>query len=149
MAVKIRLTRTGSRNAASFRVVAADSRFPRDGRYLENLGWYDPKLAGAKFELKTDRIAFWRSQGAEISDTVASLLKQDRNAPADAGKVAEARPPAAVEPVAAAEPVVSAPEPAPEPAAEAAPVAEAESVSEPGSDVVAATGESAEEKAAL
>ncbi len=124
MAVKIRLTRTGSRNAACFRVVAADSRFPRDGRYLENLGWYDPKMKGTNFKLKADRIAFWRSQGAVISDTVASLLKQSRNADAEG---------AASEPVDTDAAPVKA-EPAPEPAAEA--------------PVDAGGGEAAEEEAA-
>jgi small subunit ribosomal protein S16 len=116
MSVKIRLTRTGSRNAACFRVVAADSRFPRDGRYLENLGWYDPKMTGANFKLKTDRIAFWRSQGAEISDTVASLLKQSRKADAEGGVTADAATAAAALVEAAPEPAAAAPEAGTEPA---------------------------------
>ena len=80
MSVKVRLTRTGARNAACFRVVAADSRSPRDGRFLEILGWYDPKMQGVNFELKRDRIEYWKGTGAILSDTVKSLLKRDRNA---------------------------------------------------------------------
>ena len=78
MAVKIRLTRTGARNRSAFRVVAADGRFPRDGKFLEILGWYDPNRKGANFELKLDRIEAWRSKGAQISDTVRSLVKRSR-----------------------------------------------------------------------
>ena len=78
MSVKIRLTRTGARNRASFRVVAADSRSPRDGRFLEILGWYDPNGKDANFELKMDRIEVWREKGAQISDTVKSLIKRMR-----------------------------------------------------------------------
>jgi len=70
------MTRTGARNSASFRVVAADSRFPRDGRFLEVLGWYDPKQAGRNFELKLDRVEYWRNRGAHLSDTVRNLVKQ-------------------------------------------------------------------------
>jgi small subunit ribosomal protein S16 len=126
MAVKIRLTRTGARNAAAFRVVAADSRSPRDGRFLEILGWYDPKLESSKCDLKLDRIEHWKSQGAEVSDTVKSLVKQ-----------AMAAPDAAVEPPAVEEaPVV-------EEAAEEAPVAEAEP--EVAEEVAEATQEAEEE----
>ena len=80
MAVKIRLTRTGARNRAAFRVVAADSRSPRDGRFLEILGWYDPKMEGTNFGLKLDRIEEWRGKGAQLSETVRSLVKRSRKA---------------------------------------------------------------------
>jgi small subunit ribosomal protein S16 len=76
MAVKIRMTRTGATNTPSFRIVAADCRSPRDGRHIEILGWYDPKRTGEKCVLKRDRIAYWERQGAEVSDTVKSLLKR-------------------------------------------------------------------------
>jgi small subunit ribosomal protein S16 len=59
-------------------VVAADSRSPRDGRFLEILGWYDPKREGTNFDLKLDRIDHWTNQGAQVSDTVRSLLKKAR-----------------------------------------------------------------------
>ena len=76
MAVKIRLTRTGARNDVCYRLVAADARSPRDGRFLEILGWYDPKQEGTNFELKMDRIDHWKSKGAQMSDTVKSLVKK-------------------------------------------------------------------------
>ncbi len=78
MAVKLRLTRTGARNSACYRVVAADERSPRDGRFLEILGWYDPKQDGKNFDLKLDRIDYWRGTGAQVSDTVRSLVKRAR-----------------------------------------------------------------------
>ncbi len=87
MAVKIRLRRTGANNDVSFRVVAVDSRAPREGSFLEALGWYDPKREGVNFSLDADRIAYWQSRGAQLSDTVASLLRHQRKtgaAPADA-----------------------------------------------------------------
>ena len=80
MAVKIRLTRTGARKDVSYRVVAADTRSPRDGRFLEILGWYDPKREGVNFELKLDRIEHWMSKGAVASDTVRSLLRRQKKA---------------------------------------------------------------------
>jgi len=81
MSVKIRLTRTGSNNDISWRVVAIDSRSPRDGRYLELLGWYDPSVREEKnYSLKIDRIEHWKGKGAILSDTVRSLLKKARKA---------------------------------------------------------------------
>ena len=76
MAVKIRMRRTGGKNDICYRVVAADGRSPRDGKFLELLGWYDPKRAGTNFELKLDRIDYWKKQGAMVSDTVASLVRK-------------------------------------------------------------------------
>ena len=78
MAVTVRLTRTGAKNAASFRVVAADERSPRDGRFLEILGWYDPKVEGKNYELKMDRIDHWKKNGAKFSDTVRNLVTKSR-----------------------------------------------------------------------
>jgi small subunit ribosomal protein S16 len=80
MAVKIRMSRTGGKNEVSFRVVAADGRSPRDGSILEVLGWYDPKKASANFSLKLDRIEAWQSKGAQVSDTVRSLIRRARKA---------------------------------------------------------------------
>lgn len=79
MAVAVRLRRTGANNNVCFRVVAADRRSPRDGRFIENLGWYDPTREGQKFELKLDRIEYWKNSGADVSDTVKSLIKQAKN----------------------------------------------------------------------
>ncbi|NQT92337.1 MAG: 30S ribosomal protein S16 [Lentisphaerae bacterium] len=82
MSVKIRLTRTGGKNDVCYRVVAADARSPRDGRFIEILGWYDPKREGVNFELKRDRIEHWRRQGAQLSTTVASLISRSEKAAA-------------------------------------------------------------------
>jgi len=76
--VKIRLRRTGCKNNAAFRVVAADKRSPRDGKFLEILGWYEPRQEGENFKLNMDRIDYWQSQGAQLSDTVASMVKKAR-----------------------------------------------------------------------
>jgi small subunit ribosomal protein S16 len=84
MAVKIRLKRTGTTNEACFRVVAADARSPRDGRNLENLGWYTPNQPGINFKLKLDRIDHWIGNGAQVSDTVASLIRKSRKLAANA-----------------------------------------------------------------
>ena len=77
MAVKIRLRRMGANGDISYRVVATDSRWPRDGRSLELLGWYDSKRTGRNFQLDTERIGYWIGKGAIVSDTVRSLLKQN------------------------------------------------------------------------
>lgn len=78
--VKIRLRRTGCRNHAAYRVVAADRRSPRDGRFLEILGWYEPRRDGDNFKLDLDRIAYWQSKGAQLSETVASMVKKAKRA---------------------------------------------------------------------
>jgi small subunit ribosomal protein S16 len=80
MSVKIRMRRTGSKNDVCYRVVAADSRSPRDGSFLELLGWYDPKKAGTNYLLKQDRIDYWKSKGAIVSDTVRSLIRKSKKA---------------------------------------------------------------------
>ena len=68
----------GRKKIVRYRVVVADSRMQRDGRFLENVGTYDPQANPKKFEFKLDRISYWLKQGAEPSETVANLLKQDR-----------------------------------------------------------------------
>jgi small subunit ribosomal protein S16 len=78
--VKIRLRRTGCNNNASFRVVAADERSPRDGKFLEILGWYEPKREGENFKLNLERVAHWLSKGAQMSETVASMVKKAKKA---------------------------------------------------------------------
>jgi len=97
MAVKIRLTRTGATNDACYRVVAAASRSPRDGRRLEILGWYDPGLTGVNYKLKLDRIDHWIGVGAQVSDTVASLVRKARKAVAEAPAAAATAPETAVQ----------------------------------------------------
>ena len=81
MSVKIRCRKTGANNDPCFRIVATDSRSPRDGKYLEILGWYDPKKAKANFHLKLERIAAWKSKGAILSETVRSLIKKAKTVP--------------------------------------------------------------------
>ncbi|MDD4101280.1 MAG: 30S ribosomal protein S16, partial [Kiritimatiellae bacterium] len=66
--VKIRLRRTGSNNNAAYRVVAADERSPRDGKFLEILGWYLPRQQGDNFKLEMDRVDYWLSKGAQMSE---------------------------------------------------------------------------------
>jgi small subunit ribosomal protein S16 len=80
MAVKIRLRRMGSNRQPFFRVVVTDMRRPNEGRFLEALGWYDPKKKGTNYELKLDRIEFWKGRGAILSDTVRSLVNKNRAA---------------------------------------------------------------------
>jgi len=78
MSVKIRLTRMGRRNAPYFRVVVADSRFQRDGRFLEILGYYQPLNKEGKDQIKVseEKALLWLSRGARPSETVRSLLSK-------------------------------------------------------------------------
>jgi small subunit ribosomal protein S16 len=76
------LTRTGARNKPSYRVVAADTRSPRDGRFIEELGWYDPTRPRDVVRLDLDRIRYWMGRGAQVSDTVKSLVKRAEKAKA-------------------------------------------------------------------
>lgn len=92
MAAKIRLQRGGAKHAPVYRMVVADSRKPRDGRFIEALGVYHPKARGQtkELELKLDRIDYWLSVGAEFSDTARSLVKRARSVGQDG--VVEATP---------------------------------------------------------
>lgn len=74
--VRIRLRRTGKKKQASFRVVIADSEAPRDGRFIENVGFYNPRTDPPTIELKEDRIRYWLSQGAQPSDPVVWMLRK-------------------------------------------------------------------------
>lgn len=76
MAVIIRCRRTGANNDPCFRIVATDERAPRDGKYLEALGWYDPKKAENNFQLKLERIEAWLAKGALISAAVKTLVNK-------------------------------------------------------------------------
>ncbi len=78
MPVKIRLARVGRNKIAKYRVVAADSRTQRDGRFLETIGFYDPQANPKVFDFKIDRVNYWIKQGATPTLTVKNLLKQDR-----------------------------------------------------------------------
>ena len=85
MAVSIRLRREGTKNLPFFRIVVADSRSPRDGKFSERLGTYDPKKKGVNFVVNLDRANYWVSKGAIPSDTVRSILKKAaKNAVANA-----------------------------------------------------------------
>ncbi len=79
MAVVIRMKRTGRRNRPCYRINVADSRCPRDGRFIETLGVYDPisKDAEAQVKLDVERAKYWIGQGATPSDTVRSLMKRN------------------------------------------------------------------------
>ena len=74
MAVKLRLKRMGSKQKPFYRIVAADSRSPRDGRFIETLGTYNPLLKADKVTLDEDKILGWLNNGAEPTDTVKSIL---------------------------------------------------------------------------
>ena len=103
MAMKIRLARGGSKKRPFYRVVAADSRMPRDGRFIEKLGTYSPLLAKDsedRVRLDLERVQYWLDQGAQPTDRVARMLeaagarpKTERNNPnkAKPGKKAQAR----------------------------------------------------------
>ena len=83
MAVKMRLRRMGSRNAPFYRVVVQDSRRATTGRFIETIGWYDPKQEGENFSINLDRVEYWTSSGAQPSDTVSSLIKKARTLPVE------------------------------------------------------------------
>jgi len=120
-------------NRPYFKVVVTDQRSPRDGKFIEIVGTYDPKKAGQNSTLRLDRIEHWISKGAQPSDTVRSLIKKNKNPEAAAKKAAAAaakkasatpkpapapvattEPPAAVETEPAAAPPETTPPPPPE-----------------------------------
>ena len=76
MAVVLRLSRAGTHKAPFYHVVATDSRKPRDGRFLEDVGIYDPTRSPVRLELKADRVEYWLKVGARPSQTVAKILKR-------------------------------------------------------------------------
>src|SRR5437667_812693 len=118
MAVAIRLRREGAVNRPYFKDVVTDTRSPRDGKFIEIVGTYDPKKAGQNSTLKLDRIEHWIGKGAQPSDTVRSLIKKTKNPEAAAKKAA----------------AVAAKKAAPAPKPEPAPV-EAEPVAAPASAI--------------
>lgn len=137
MAVKIRLARAGAKKAPFYRVVAADSRAPRDGRFIEILGRYNPRTEPSLIELDMDKIDSWLAKGAEPSDTVARLIAIAKNPSAVAPEKgatlskkaqakAEADKKAAAEAAQAAAAPKEEPAEAPAEAEEAAPAVEAE-----------------------
>ena len=74
--VKIRLRRMGAKKAPYYRIVVADSRSPRDGRFIEELGTYDPMADGEKLTVNQERVQYWIANGAQPTDTVRGLLKK-------------------------------------------------------------------------
>src|SRR5205823_13888102 len=78
MSVSIRLRREGAKNRPYYKVVVADSRSPRDGKFIEVIGTYDPKKTGHNSSLKLDRAEYWISKGAQPSDTVRRLIKKNK-----------------------------------------------------------------------
>jgi small subunit ribosomal protein S16 len=85
MAVKIRMKRVGTKNTPVFRIVVADGRSPRDGKFIEEIGTYTPLQKDNNFVLDLERAKYWVSKGAKPSDTVASFIKK-------AGKAAAVAP---------------------------------------------------------
>ncbi len=77
MAVKIRLRRMGAKRAPFYRIVVADSRYPRDGRFIEELGYYNPMTEPADVKVDADKVKQWIANGAQPTDTVKSLLKKN------------------------------------------------------------------------
>ena len=77
MAVKIRLKRMGSKKAPFYRIVVADSRYPRDGRFIEEVGYYNPTKEPVELKIDGDKVKEWIAKGAQPTDTVKALLKKN------------------------------------------------------------------------
>lgn len=77
MAVKIRLRRMGAKKAPFYRIVVADSRYPRDGRFVEELGYYDPTKEPSVLKVDDEKAKSWIANGAQPTDTVKALLKKN------------------------------------------------------------------------
>lgn len=97
MAVRIRLRRTGKKKAPSYRIVVADSRSPRDGRFIENIGWYNPRVEPSIINVNTEKALQWLKKGALPTESVESLFKRagvtDRFLQEKAAAAAQAAPP--------------------------------------------------------
>lgn len=78
MAVAIRLRREGTKNRPYYKIVVADQRRPRDGKFIEIIGTYDPKVDGENFSIDLDRAEYWVGVGARPSQTVGSIIKKAR-----------------------------------------------------------------------
>jgi small subunit ribosomal protein S16 len=86
--VRIRLRRDGAKNSPYYRIVVADGRSPRDGKFIELIGTYDPKLKGENFKINLEKAEAWMKKGAQPSETVASFIKRARKASKTAEPVA-------------------------------------------------------------
>ncbi len=80
MSVTIRLSRHGTKKRPFYRIVVSDRRFPRDGRYIEQVGTYDPNAATGGLRVNRERVASWIKQGAKPSQTVSELIKKEKAA---------------------------------------------------------------------
>ena len=80
--VRLRLTRMGAKKKPFYRIVAADARAPRDGRFIEQLGYYNPMSENKDLKIKLDRVDHWLGTGAQASDTVARLIARFRKSEA-------------------------------------------------------------------
>ena len=124
MAVKIRLARAGAKKAPFYRLVAADSRSPRDGRFIEILGRYNPRTEPSTIEIDLEKVDVWIAKGAQMTETAGKLVAAARNpetaAPSKETKVSKkaAAKVAAEQEAAKKAAEAPAPEPAPEPVAE-------------------------------
>ena len=79
MAVKIRLRRMGAKKAPFYRIVVADSRYPRDGRFIEEVGYYDPMTNPATIKLDNEKVEKWLANGAQPTETVRSIINKSTN----------------------------------------------------------------------
>ncbi|MBQ7289231.1 MAG: 30S ribosomal protein S16 [Clostridia bacterium] len=77
MAVKIRLRRMGAKKAPFYRIVVADSRYPRDGRFIEEVGYYNPMTEPVQLKVEGEKVKQWIANGAQPTDTVKALLKKN------------------------------------------------------------------------
>ncbi len=89
MSVSIRLRREGAKNRPYYKIVVTDSRSPRDGKFIEIIGTYDPKKSGHNSTVKMDRVEYWIGKGAQPSDTVRSLIKRNKKQATTAPALAE------------------------------------------------------------
>ncbi len=86
--VRIRLRREGAKNRPYYRIAVADSRSPRDGKFIELIGNYDPKKEGVNWKIDLDRAEYWIKNGAQPSETVRSFIRKARGARMKAEKTA-------------------------------------------------------------
>jgi small subunit ribosomal protein S16 len=147
MSVRVRLTRVGSKKNPIWRVVVADQRSPRDGRFIETIGRYNPQTNPSTIAIDEERLEHWIARGAQPTGAVKQLMKAQAKAGGPHGAEAGAEPAAAAEerePEAAPQPEPAA-ESEHEPAAEPEPAAERESAAEPEPEAAAPADESEDE----
>jgi small subunit ribosomal protein S16 len=120
LSVKIRLRRIGAKKHPFYRLVVADSRSPRDGKFIEILGTYDPMTEPVKLNLDQDKIKVWLQKGARPSDTARAFLIDQGLLPKESARKRPTKPPKPAAAPAAAAPAAPAAPSAPEPATAAA-----------------------------